>query len=322
MLIDDRRSLTFGEFRQKAASVAAGLQALGVAATTTVAWQLPTWIETVMLMAALARLGARQVPLLPIYKERELRFCLEQSDATLLLLPGVWRGIDYSETVARSGALDGGRLRLLVGEHELPQGDPATLPAPPVADAGERLRWVFFTSGSTADPKGVLHRDRTVIASRYVLCERRARRGDRYGVAFPHAHRRATNLPASLIGGYTLVLPEALSPRPPPTCSTATTSRWQAGRRVLSRVRGAPASPPDAPIFPSLRFLGGGRHPCHRTPLQRRPICRWHRVAHGYGMTEGPSLPPTIPPTRRPPRAHRRAAGEPGRPPHSRRGRA
>ncbi len=291
MLIDDRRSLTFGEFRQKAASVAAGLQALGVAATTTVAWQLPTWIETVMLMAALARLGARQVPLLPIYKERDLRFCLEQSDATLLLLPGVWRGIDYSETVARSGALDGGRLRLLVGEHELPQGDPATLPAPPVADAGERLRWVFYTSGTTADPKGVQHSDRSVMASGYVLCERQGfRSGDRYGVAFPFTHiGGATNLAASLIGGYTLVLTEAFEP-------AATTELFH--RHDVTVAGGGTAfylayleqqrRRPDAPIFPSLRFMSGGAAPMPpHLHAEVRDVIGGTGVAHGYGMTEG-----------------------------------
>ena len=99
MIIDDRRQVTFAEFRSEAERAAAGLQALGVHEGVTVAWQLPTWIETVVLMAALARLGARQVPLLPIYKERELRFCLEQSHATFMLHPGTWRGTDFTATV-------------------------------------------------------------------------------------------------------------------------------------------------------------------------------------------------------------------------------
>jgi non-ribosomal peptide synthetase component E (peptide arylation enzyme) len=53
MLIDERdRMLTFGEFRDRAERVAAGLQALGVHEGTPFSWQLPTRIDTVVLSAA------------------------------------------------------------------------------------------------------------------------------------------------------------------------------------------------------------------------------------------------------------------------------
>src|SRR5687768_16656620 len=68
----DDRSVTFGEFRDRAERVAAGLQDLGIGAGDPVSWQLPTRIETVVLSMALARLGAVQNPIIHIYREREV----------------------------------------------------------------------------------------------------------------------------------------------------------------------------------------------------------------------------------------------------------
>jgi acyl-CoA synthetase (AMP-forming)/AMP-acid ligase II len=291
MLIDDLRSITFAALRDEAERAAAGLHDLGVGAGTTVAWQLPTWIETVVLMAALARLGARQVPLLPIYKERELRFCLEQSRATIMAHPGVWRGVDFTETVRNSGVLDAGTLQLVECEHALPQGDPATLPPPPVPADGELLRWVFYTSGTTADPKGVQHCDRSVMAGGYVQPERQGfRPGDRYGVAFPFTHiGGATNVAACLTSGFTLVLTEAFEP-------TATTALFH--RHDVTVAGGGTAfylayldqqrRHPEGPIFPSLRFMTGGAAPMppHLHP-EVREVLGGTGVAHCYGMTEG-----------------------------------
>src|SRR5580765_702342 len=56
---EDRR-LTFGELARRAERVAAGLYGLGVRPGSKFAWQLPTRIESVVLSAALARLGAVQ----------------------------------------------------------------------------------------------------------------------------------------------------------------------------------------------------------------------------------------------------------------------
>src|SRR5580700_5135690 len=66
------RMLTFGDFKRSAEQVAAGLHGAGVTEGTPVTWQIPTTIETIVLSAALARLGALQNPILHIYREREV----------------------------------------------------------------------------------------------------------------------------------------------------------------------------------------------------------------------------------------------------------
>ena len=88
------RELSFAEFKARSERAAAGLAALGVEAGTNVSWVMPSRTDTIVLVAALARLGAVQNPCLPIYRERELGFVARQTGARLLIVPGVFRGFD------------------------------------------------------------------------------------------------------------------------------------------------------------------------------------------------------------------------------------
>jgi cyclohexanecarboxylate-CoA ligase len=97
MVADERgRSLTFGQFRAAAEAVAAGLSDLGVGPGSTVTWQLPTILESVVLMAALARLGATQNPVIPILRDAEVGHIVGQVRPELIITPGLWRGFDYA----------------------------------------------------------------------------------------------------------------------------------------------------------------------------------------------------------------------------------
>ena len=51
---EDGRTLTFAESRAEAERAAAGLSALGIGAGDVVSWQLPTWLESMVLVAALS----------------------------------------------------------------------------------------------------------------------------------------------------------------------------------------------------------------------------------------------------------------------------
>src|ERR1700712_5390825 len=65
-------SLSFAQLHDRCERVAAGLHALGIGAGSRVTWQLPTRIETVVMVLALARLGAVQNPVIPLYGAREV----------------------------------------------------------------------------------------------------------------------------------------------------------------------------------------------------------------------------------------------------------
>lgn len=81
VLLQDDRSLTFGELRERCERVAAGLYGLGVRPGSVVAWQLPTRLETALLSFALTRIGAVQTPVIPFYRDREVGFALRESKA-------------------------------------------------------------------------------------------------------------------------------------------------------------------------------------------------------------------------------------------------
>ncbi len=155
---DTGAELTFGQYRDACLRAAAGLHAdHGSARGTGVSWELPTWNESLVLVGALARLGARQNPLIPIYRGREVRIHhrAERRPAAggAHRLPGLrLRGHGPGDRRRqRTG------LSVLVVDRDLPDGDPAGLPeaeAPPATAAEAPVRWLFYTSGTTADPKG------------------------------------------------------------------------------------------------------------------------------------------------------------------------
>lgn len=206
----DRR-LTFGALRDRAERLAAGLHHMGVRPGTVVAWQLPTRIETVLLSAALARIGAVQTPVIPFYRDREVGFALRESKAEYFAVPGTWRGFDHTAMAARLGAR--GTFEAYA---TLPDGDPALLPAPPAS--GTDVRWIYWTSGTTSDPKGVLHTDRSLIAGGSCLAHAlRLHPSDVGSMAFPYAHIGGPDyLVMLLLYGFPAVLfekfamPEAL----------------------------------------------------------------------------------------------------------------
>ncbi|MEU6916432.1 class I adenylate-forming enzyme family protein [Streptomyces olindensis] len=282
----DDRTLTFGGLAARAERVAAGLYGMGVRPGTVVAWQLPTRIETAVLSFALARLGAVQTPVIPFYRDREVGFALRESKAEFFAVPGVWRGFDHAEMARRLGAK--GVFEAYDG---LPDGDPSVLPPPP-AD-GTAVRWIYWTSGTTSDPKGVLHTDRSLLAGGSCLAHALRPSADDVGsIAFPYAHIGGPDYTVMLLlYGFPAVLfeqfalPEALAAYRAHGVtlaggSTAFYSMFLAEQRKQ----------PGEPVVPSLRLLAGGGAP--KPPELYHAVVREMGVqlTHGYGMTEVPMI--------------------------------
>ncbi len=169
-LIDGGRRLTFTEWDRLSAAAAHGLVQLGVRPGDVVAYQLPNWWEAAVLFVAAARVGAVVNPVLPMFRERELAFILRQSGATVVVIPGEFRGCDYPALIAGLRDAAPGLRTVLVARAPAPDGmrpfddllaagDPPRHPVD--ADA---LLMLMYTSGTTADPKGVLHTHNTLLA--------------------------------------------------------------------------------------------------------------------------------------------------------------
>ncbi|MEU2154618.1 AMP-binding protein [Streptomyces sp. NPDC019396] len=287
-LIQDDRRMGFGELRDGCERVAAGLHALGIRPGTVVAWQLPTRIETVLLAGALARIGAVQSPVIPFYRDREVGFALTASKADFFAVPGEWRGFDHTEMARRLGAR--GVLEVY-DPGSLPDGDPSALPPPP-AD-GTDVRWIYWTSGTTSDPKGVLHTDRSLIAGGSCLAHAlRLTAQDVGSIAFPFAHiGGADYLVMLLLYGFPAVLfeqfalPDALETYRKHGVTTAGGST-----AFYSMFLTEQRKQPDEPLIPTLRLLAGGGAP--KPPELYRSVVRemGAQLTHGYGMTEVPMI--------------------------------
>ena len=292
---DTGDELTFAGYRDACLRAAAGLHAdHGVGRGTGVSWELPTWNQSLVLVGALARLGALQNPLIPIYRGREVGFITEQSDASLLVVPTVYRNFDF-EAMAREIAGTRPGLAVLVVDRDLPDADPAGLPeveAPPTSAAEAPVRWLFYTSGTTADPKGAPHTDLTVMASALAMAEcLDIRSDDVSALIFPFTHIGGIGwLMAALFTGCTLLTTEAFDP--------ATTPAFLAANDVTLAGSGTPfhmaylaaqrAKGGDT-IFPHIRSYPGGGAP--KPPQLHHDLKReigGVGIVSGYGLTEAP----------------------------------
>lgn len=165
---------TAGQVHERARRLAGGLGAHGVEAGHVVAFQLPNWEEAVVTLTALALLGAVAVPVVSFYGPRELEFIVTQSGATTLVTADRFGRLDYlaglediRPTLTRLEHV----VVLRTGAAPLPPGvldfadtaDVAPLPAPAAVGPDEPAV-VAYTSGTTADPKGVVHTHRSLLA--------------------------------------------------------------------------------------------------------------------------------------------------------------
>ncbi len=297
MLVDEAgRALTFADFKDQAQRVAAGLLALGVTEGTPVTWVLPTRIETVLMSFALSRLGAVQNPIIHIYRQREVEFCVRQTRAELVVHPGEWSGFDYGAMVdAIIAGLDH-ETRALIGYDTLPDGDPATLPPVPEAGDADAVRWLYYTSGTTSDPKGVKHTDASLIAGGVGLARALDMSGDDVGsIAFPYAHIGGPDYMVTMLAaGFGAVLVERFDPaaavvayaRHGVTMAGGSTVFYQMFLEEDRKSRKATGRP----AMPALRVLSGGGAPKPPEIYFRVKEQMAVPVAHGYGMTECPMI--------------------------------
>ncbi len=305
MAIDERgEDISFATFQQRARDVAAGLRELGVAPGTTVAWQLPTWIEAMVLAAALARLGAVQAPIIPSFRSREVAVVVAESGAQLLVVPTQWRGFDF-QAMAEDIAARSPALRVLPvdpRDRRLPVGDPGHLDplVPPGATGPEDdgVRWLYYTSGTTSRPKGARHTDTTLLgAVPGMLGLVQPTAADRNAMVFPFAHIGGLVwLLTGLTAGSTHLLAESFDP--------ATTIPMLAANGVTLAGTGTPFNlaylaaqrelatrRPGRRLFPSVRLCMSGaspKPPSLHAELRAELGCSG--IVSSYGLTEAPIL--------------------------------
>lgn len=181
---DRTTRMTWSELDHAVDKAAALLLELGVQSGDRVAVQLPNCSGFVVVAAAASRIGAVICPIMPIFRQREVAFALKRSQAKLVIVADNFRGRQHDHELAdilagpQAGELSVENvlvMHLTPGvAHVLPpwenpdivwnawhrasawvKVDRAALDArtPSPQDAAQLL----FTSGTSGEPKGVLH---------------------------------------------------------------------------------------------------------------------------------------------------------------------
>jgi acyl-CoA synthetase len=166
---------TYADVDDEARRLIALLRSEGIEPGAIVAFQLPNWREAVVSFVALAMGGYVLVPIVHIYGRKEVAFILTECGADAYIAPAAYGHVDYTAIVDEA-APDGLRLHVMVG-------DGADRPAPagirrvgwdsvssfePITDLPPRradeVAVLAYTSGTTSDPKGVIHDHRTMLS--------------------------------------------------------------------------------------------------------------------------------------------------------------
>jgi acyl-CoA synthetase (AMP-forming)/AMP-acid ligase II len=190
---------TLGELDLLGRRMARALYALGVRPGDGVAVQMPNRLETAIAYRACFALGAVLTPVVHIYGASELAFILRQSRARVLIVPDRWRHIDFQARIGELGDCPDLSHVVVVGEptlagaqswSKLMAADHDPLDVGPIATDATAL--LLYTSGTTADPKGVRHSSRSLLGE---LDQRLAAGDDPLATTF-------SAWPAGHIGGF------------------------------------------------------------------------------------------------------------------------
>jgi crotonobetaine/carnitine-CoA ligase len=296
------RSLTFAETAREVDALAATLAGLGVAPGDRVVVHLDNSVEHVVSLLAVLQAGGVAVPTITHYTATELGYVAEHSGCAAIITGPTYEGMVLQVAAGCTtppAVVVSGEVRARGGSPSPGRDD--VLPA--AARAGDRVALLLYTSGTTADPKGVMLSHRACLTAGHDNAgELRVRPEDRLYCVLPLFHVNALSfqlLPA-LMTGATLVLGPVFSAR----------HYWEVVRRqrvTIGNLTNGPLrillgqAPSDRDRDHAVRLM------TYALPLDGAEIVGFEQrfgaaLSMGYGLTEslacGTRTPPYLDPRR------------------------
>lgn len=197
------QSFRYQDLWDKTNKIALGLKQLGVAKNDVVSCQLPNWWEFTLLYLACSRIGAVLNPLMPIFRERELEFMLKHGESKVFVVPKTFRGFDHEKlahtlksklnslehVIVVDGQGDNNFDHILVN-HGLEKNTVAITELDDFEAHPDDITQLIFTSGTTGEPKGVMHTANTLYANIVPYAQRlNLNENDVVLMASPMAHQ-------------------------------------------------------------------------------------------------------------------------------------
>jgi acyl-CoA synthetase len=170
--LEGESPITYASIADEARRLVTGLQDLGLQAGDVISFQLPNWREAVVVDIAACAMGLIVNPVIPIYRDHELRFILGDAGTRLIFIPEQVRSLEFPSMLAalrtelpqlqhvvtvRAANQHPGMLRY----EDLVRSAPVDLAALPDVDPNA-IKAVLYTSGTTGTPKAVLHSHNTL----------------------------------------------------------------------------------------------------------------------------------------------------------------
>jgi non-ribosomal peptide synthetase component E (peptide arylation enzyme) len=169
---DAQGRITYGELKDKILRCAAFLRQIGIERGDVVTIQLPNRIAFPIAFFALELIGAVANKVNPDFRVRELDYILRFSGSRALICPASFRGFDYMAMARQLRQSIPGLTHVVVageavdGEWNLEHGIATTTPLAPenrVRMSADEIFRMAFTSGTTGNPKCVLHSFNTTL---------------------------------------------------------------------------------------------------------------------------------------------------------------
>lgn len=179
VFIDETRSLTYGALKDQVERCAAFFKSIGIGAGDVVTLQFPNRVEFPIVFFSLELIGAIANKISPDFRRREVEYILRFSNSKAFVCASSFKGFDYAAMIDElRPSLPNLTTVVVSGEttvqnvYSLEQGLANTAPlshADRVHMSPDAIMRMAFTSGTTGDPKGVMHSFNTTLYAAEVI---------------------------------------------------------------------------------------------------------------------------------------------------------